>query len=461
MPESKRAKKLVLTGADPARARKYYKRPTQPAPIDESSIIIERLEDDEERDRIHILTGQRKTEAMILMHDVMRNGPLMDSTDERCAWCRHQFDTAPIGLPIKYHPSCVRSYVYGVNRMQEVPISQYRMEDMKWMDPELEPQCRESVVDRPVTPKQLEKLILKKQQLNKEWREPLERLRHAIGVVRAHLIVSEDSICDSLDVFIEESEHFDDVEIESLDDVEEHLERFKTLYHNIPHMREKGRRLRLSEALNVFYHRKFLGDDKVAVATLRAEAHNAIKFGFHECNIESPMDVADQIDAFENLAMFYEMKVEPLTVVERDYFETDLIFCSFNCAKAFAHANGDDVRYKHSGPLLMQLFKRLYDVPVYRVGDRTKLDSNDPRHMTQAELDAYAESIRQKSQGLYVPIIVKAPSWRLIRGNGAGGNLSIDEFRESYCKCHYSPLNITKRPYMFPSGMMYEVTRVF
>lgn len=39
-----------------------------------------------------------------IMIDVTQNGPLPNTTQKPCWWCRHKFSTKPIGCPLKYHP---------------------------------------------------------------------------------------------------------------------------------------------------------------------------------------------------------------------------------------------------------------------------------------------------------------------------------------------------------------------
>lgn len=40
----------------------------------------------------------------VTMIDVTLNGPLPNSTQKPCWWCRHKFSSRPVGCPLRYHP---------------------------------------------------------------------------------------------------------------------------------------------------------------------------------------------------------------------------------------------------------------------------------------------------------------------------------------------------------------------
>lgn len=76
------------------------------------------------------------------------------------------------------------------------------------------------------------------------------------------------------------------------------------------------------------------------------------------------------------------------------YFDTEGIFCSFNCMSSYLHDNCSNVIYKDSGALIYLLYKTLFkEYPV-------KMN------------------------------IRKALSWKLLKQYG--GNLSIEEFRDMF-----------------------------
>jgi hypothetical protein len=83
--------------------------------------------------------------------------------------------------------------------------------------------------------------------------------------------------------------------------------------------------------------------------------------------------------------------------VRKAYFETDGIFCSFNCCLAFINDNAHKSRYRHSKTLLANM---------------------------------YAAAVGHVAQ------IQAAPSWRLLAEYG--GHMSIDEFRQTFNKVKYT-----------------------
>ena len=99
------------------------------------------------------------------------------------------------------------------------------------------------------------------------------------------------------------------------------------------------------------------------------------------------------------------------------YYETDGIFCSFNCCLAYINHNKRNYIYKDS---LMLLSKMYYDL------FNTKFN------------------------------IIQAPSWRML--SEFGGNMSIEEFRKSFNKIEYLDIgqHITNMPVQYSIGHIYE-----
>lgn len=447
-----KSKKLSLAVA-PSKARKRF--------VPSKDKIITKKKEPE--GLLTLGTGKNAREVSFLMRDVTANGPLMSYTDERCAWCRHNFETAPIGLPIEYKPSCIRTYLHRAD-FRDGPITDSRYEDGKWMDPKYEKECREVKVDTPVSQSKLESIIIKKKKTTQEYAERTENLKRALAVMNAYHTTDEDELEDALDVFVNEAVEMEkateeEYDINDMDDVTEYLDDFKK-WQKQRGINEKGLYVRLEKALATYNKYLLLCDSQWAVDVFLFEQDSAVPHGWVRRDIDTLNDIEDS-SPFQRLLDSYTAKIEPLHIVERDYFITEFVFCSFNCAKAFAKDNQYDVRYRNSLTLLLMLFKRLYDVPVYNVGDRRKLDDKDPRKLTQEEIDGYALQIGAKRAKISVPLIIDAPSWKLIKGNGAGGDLSIDEYRESYCKCSYTLLPTTVRPYMFPQGQMFEIEQKF
>ena len=96
-----------------------------------------------------------------------------------------------------------------------------------------------------------------------------------------------------------------------------------------------------------------------------------------------------------------EKKKDPrISLEKKDYYQTDGIFCSFNCCMAYIQApeNKHNPLYRHSESLLLKMYSEL----------------NPEEEITE---------------------IVYAPSWRIL--TEFGGHLSIEQFRESFNKISY------------------------
>lgn len=104
-----------------------------------------------------------------------------------------------------------------------------------------------------------------------------------------------------------------------------------------------------------------------------------------------------------------------------DYFETEGIFCSFPCTKAYIISQGTSALYKESLTLLTLLCKILYNT--------------DP---------------------LSSPIPV-APSWKLLKEYG--GHLTINQFRSSFSRIEYRETVNVRRPYMYCSSKYISETK--
>lgn len=90
-----------------------------------------------------------------------------------------------------------------------------------------------------------------------------------------------------------------------------------------------------------------------------------------------------------------------------DLFETEGVFCSFPCCKAYILSQRS-ARYNESAALLAQLFSTFYNRP---------------------------------------PDYPIAPSWKLL--DSYGGHLTIQQFRASFGKLEYEETINMRRPYMF------------
>jgi|TARA_B100001094_G_C18171436_1_gene795341 hypothetical protein len=102
---------------------------------------------------------------------------------------------------------------------------------------------------------------------------------------------------------------------------------------------------------------------------------------------------------------------------EQTYYQTDGVFCSFNCCKAYITENKQNSMYNNSEILLNKLFNTIME---------TKMTVINP-----------------------------APHWRLLQHYG--GHLNIVQFRESFNKIDYDYHGTTNTlPVFSPIGTIYE-----
>lgn len=98
-----------------------------------------------------------------------------------------------------------------------------------------------------------------------------------------------------------------------------------------------------------------------------------------------------------------------------DFFETEGIFCSFPCCKAYIISQKGSPIYKESHTLLTLMYYKLY--------------------------------------GKYVRIRSAAPFYII---DTWGGHLTLKEFRDSHCQLTYKITPNIKRPFMCSTGMYIE-----
>ena len=114
----------------------------------------------------------------------------------------------------------------------------------------------------------------------------------------------------------------------------------------------------------------------------------------------------EQYDESKNIAIKYG-----------EYYETDSIFCSFNCCKAWINDNKHVRLYDQSDILLMKMYNNM--------------------------------------MGTKTVIINPAPHWRLLEQYG--GNLNIIKYRDGFNKVDYEYHGYTKNlPNFLPLGSMFE-----
>jgi hypothetical protein len=106
-----------------------------------------------------------------------------------------------------------------------------------------------------------------------------------------------------------------------------------------------------------------------------------------------------------------------IDIVNKNYYLTDGIFCSFNCCMAYIIENRTNSMYALSEMLLLKMY-------------------NDINPST-------------------VPFIEEAPHWRKLKQ--CGGDLSIDQFRYSFNKIEYKNHGLVNKTPAFKSiGVLFE-----
>lgn len=105
------------------------------------------------------------------------------------------------------------------------------------------------------------------------------------------------------------------------------------------------------------------------------------------------------------------------TVTKGEYYETDGIFCSFSCMKAFITENKNNPLYAHSNSLMVKMF----------------CDITGLKHV----------------------VINPAPHWRQLISYG--GDMEIEKFRSKCVKAVYNCHGLIKNESLFrPTAMLYE-----
>lgn len=142
-----------------------------------------------------------------------------------------------------------------------------------------------------------------------------------------------------------------------------------------------------------------------------------------------------------------KLKAANLPTTTNDFFETEGLFCSFPCCKAFILDQKGSVKYKESLTLLSLLFSILYSTDKHPVGifslGRTK---KKPSTLKKPALDAPIKRDTD-AEDIHFPA---APSWKLLKDYG--GHLTIDEWRSTFGKLEYDLTVNVRRPYMFCSS---------
>jgi hypothetical protein len=149
-----------------------------------------------------------------------------------------------------------------------------------------------------------------------------------------------------------------------------------------------------------------------------------IRYVSHKLNNQYKSQITDDIyNIKENISSYKKENVEIVKVVDqtievknKDYFETDGIFCSFNCCLSYIKDNFSNSLYEFSEHLLHLLYFKTF-------------------------------SIDKK--------ISPAPNWRLLERNG--GSIRIEDYRNGFYDVNYSCMgSISKIVKNKPIGYIFE-----
>lgn len=127
-----------------------------------------------------------------------------------------------------------------------------------------------------------------------------------------------------------------------------------------------------------------------------------------------------KLNSVERTRVEQKFRKSKLPTTSFDFFETEGIFCSFPCIKAYILSHNLNSRYKESSTLLSLLYLKL--------------------------------------TGSSISYIPPAPSWKVLIEYG--GHLNIKEYRATFGKLEYTETVSIRRPYMFCSSKYIEERRI-
>lgn len=120
-----------------------------------------------------------------------------------------------------------------------------------------------------------------------------------------------------------------------------------------------------------------------------------------------------------NTVVDEKFKKAGIKTTTNEFFETEGLFCSFPCCKAFIIDQKAAARYQESLALLSLMLIKIY------------------------------------GKSVDIPI---APTWKVLKEYG--GHLTIDEFRSTFGKLDYTLTVNMRRPYMFCSSQLLEEQKI-
>jgi hypothetical protein len=144
-----------------------------------------------------------------------------------------------------------------------------------------------------------------------------------------------------------------------------------------------------------FWDRNYIPEDILPIGCpIRFIASRAIKT-YHSELSKDIYSISEPITN-ERYNELKERKDNRISLFPGGYYQTDGVFCSFNCVMSFIHDEQNPM-YRYSENLLLQMYNELY------------------------------EEVKE---------IMDAPHWRVLKE--FGGHLEIEQFRESFNKVEYT-----------------------
>lgn len=166
---------------------------------------------------------------------------------------------------------------------------------------------------------------------------------------------------------------------------------------------------------NCFWDHHIIPNDITPLGCpIRYVPHKAVKTYFSEISQDTYV-IKEDITKYKS-ENTEEHQDDRIKINKRGYYETDGVFCSFNCMAAFIEENEFNPMYKDSYKLMIKMYNQM--------------------HQENIEL------------------IDPSPHYRKLITYG--GNLDIIKFRESFNKVLYKYHGIIKIPKIVPIGHLYE-----
>jgi hypothetical protein len=171
-----------------------------------------------------------------------------------------------------------------------------------------------------------------------------------------------------------------------------------------------------SNTFDCFWCRNHIPDNVMAIGCpIKYVPTQAVKSYYSEISKDT-YTIKENITSKRNASIKKDSESK-LTIINKNYYLTDGIFCSFNCCMAYIEDNKHNSLYDMSECLLLKMYHDIHPTKV------TAID--------------------------------EAPHWRKLKQ--CGGDLTIEEFRDSFNKIEYQNHGFISGVPKFKSlGMLFE-----